>query len=220
MILRLSTALLALSMSSVAVAGTTVVVSNQSSYDVHNLYLSSSSSPSWEADRLGDIVLSTGSTFALAGIECDTYDVKIVDEDGDNCEIKGVPLCTESETWVIDDAALIGCQMETQAAGAATPAAPTAASLQMVNMSDWTITELYLSSSSSSSWGPDQLGATVVTSGGGSFSLSGIACDNYDTRLVDEDGDECVLQGVPLCGGQEQWVVTSEDLLACQMQSQ
>jgi len=216
MTLRLSAALLALSLSPVAAAGTTVVVSNQSSYDVHNLYLSSSSDPSWGADQLGEIVLSTGSTFALAGIECDTYDVKIVDEDSDNCEIKGVPLCTDTETWVIDDSALIGCQMETQA----TTTAASGASLQMVNMSDWTITELYLSSSSSSEWGPDQLGANVVTSGGGTFSLTGIACDSYDTRLVDEDGDQCMLQGVPLCGGSEQWVVTSEDLLACQQASQ
>jgi hypothetical protein len=213
MICQLMTALL--SLSTPAHAGGTVVVSNQSSYEIHNLFLSSSSSPSWEDDKLGQTVLTRGGTFALGGIGCDTYDVKLVDEDGDVCEVKGVPLCEGTETWVIDDSTLIGCQMQTMGSAPAP-----AAMLQMVNYSDWTITQLYLSSSSSPNWGPDQLGSTVVSSGGGSFALGGIACDTYDVKLVDEDSDECILKGVPLCGGQEQWTVTSEDLLACQMASQ
>ena len=217
MVLRLSLALTAALSAPAYAGGGTVVVTNQSSFDIDELYLSPSASPSWEDDKLGDLTLTRGNTFALTGLACDVYDARVIDEDGDTCEIKAVRLCGETQTWVIDDDALIGCQQKTQAASARGPGL---ASLTLVNRSDWTLTELYLSATSRSSWGPDQLGEGVVGAGGGSVALNGIACDSYDVRLVDEDGDECLLSDVALCGGREQWVITSEDLLACQNMSQ
>ena len=42
-------------------------------------------------------------------------------------------------------------------------------------------------------------------------------CDDYDVKLVDEDGDSCVVGGVTLCADSDAWVITDEDLLACQV---
>ena len=111
MTLRTATALFALAVALPALAGANVVVSNQSSFDIHNLYMSSSSDPEWGPDQLGELILGTGTTFTLTDIECDTYDIKIVDEDGDSCVIKAVPMCEDTSVWSIDDASLIGCQL-------------------------------------------------------------------------------------------------------------
>lgn len=101
------------------------------------------------------------------------------------------------------------------AAGAAQAERRSESDVELVNRSDWDIYELYLSPVDDEEWGADQLGEEVIESGG-SFLLYGIPCDDYDVLLVDEDGDECVLEAVDLCGDSEQWVITSKDLLACQ----
>jgi hypothetical protein len=84
------------------------------------------------------------------------------------------------------------------------------------NQSLWSIQQLYLSAVDVQEWGPDQLGEHVIGTGE-SFELSGIPCDDYDVKLVDEDGDECVVGGVPLCGDNDAWVISDEDLLSCQV---
>jgi hypothetical protein len=95
------------------------------------------------------------------------------------------------------------------------PATAFANTVEVSNESDFVITHFHLSPVDEDSWGPDQLGDQVIGSGD-SFSLSGVPCDSYDVKLIDEDGDECVVPGVDICGGDQGWVVTSEDLLECE----
>lgn len=83
------------------------------------------------------------------------------------------------------------------------------------NESEWSIHHFFLSSSADDSWGPDQLGKQVIQSGG-SFTLKNIPCDEYDVKLVDEDGDECEIGGVDICGDDDEWVITDDDLLECE----
>jgi hypothetical protein len=87
--------------------------------------------------------------------------------------------------------------------------------VEFINRSSWDIYELYISASDEDEWGPDQLEDGILESGG-SFLLHSIPCDDYDVLLIDEDGDECVLEEVDLCGDSEQWVITNKDLLACE----
>lgn len=99
----------------------------------------------------------------------------------------------------------------------ATPAlAEFESKVEIRNDSQWSIHNLYLSDVDSEEWGPDQLGEHVIESGGGKFTLTDIPCDAYDIKLVDEDGDECVVAAVPLCVDDNEWVITDEPLLACQ----
>jgi hypothetical protein len=92
------------------------------------------------------------------------------------------------------------------------------AAVKINNKSDWEIHHFYLSSTDDDEWGPDQLGDEVVGTDD-SFTLKSIPCDSYDIKLVDEDGDECVVEDVDICGGAEKWTITNKILLGCQANS-
>jgi hypothetical protein len=93
------------------------------------------------------------------------------------------------------------------------------ATVKVVNKSDWQIDQFFLSSSDDEEWGPDQLGEDVIGTDE-TFELRNIPCDTYDVMLVDEDGDECVVEAVDICGGKESWVITNKILLGCQEASE
>lgn len=94
-------------------------------------------------------------------------------------------------------------------------AAAETSTVSLTNESSWTITEMYLSAVDIEEWGPDQLGEKMIAPGD-SYSLSDVPCDVYDVRLVDEDGDVCVVGGVKLCGADSAWKIGDDDLLDCQ----
>ncbi len=88
------------------------------------------------------------------------------------------------------------------------------ATITVRNRSNWTIMHLYVSPTSGNQWGPDQLGEEVIRSGG-SFTLRNIPCDDYDVKLVDEDGDQCVVNAVNMCNDNSVWTITNELLADC-----
>jgi hypothetical protein len=90
--------------------------------------------------------------------------------------------------------------------------------IHIKNKSDWEIHHFFLSPTEEEKWGPDQLGDKVIASNG-SFELHKVPCDSYDIKLVDEDGDECVVAAVDICASKEGWVIDNEDLLACEAES-
>jgi len=92
----------------------TIKVVNQSKWEIHHLYLSSADDKKWGPDQLGDDVLRTGASFTLTNIDCDKYDIKVVDEDGDECVVENVSLCGEELTWKITDKVLLKCENESQ----------------------------------------------------------------------------------------------------------
>ncbi len=66
----------------------------------------------------------------------------------------------------------------------------TTTSITFNNRSDVTVYYLYVSPSSSSDWGPDQLGSRVLA-GGESFRLNGVPCDtSYDFKFEGPGHDE------------------------------
>ena len=89
------------------------------------------------------------------------------------------------------------------------------ASIKVINQSKWEIHHLYLSSTSDKKWGPDQLGEMTIAKSE-SFTLTNIDCDDYDIKVVDEDGDECVVEEVNLCGDDTVWKITDKILLKCE----
>lgn len=95
------------------------------------------------------------------------------------------------------------------------PAAAKGSKVVIKNKSDWEIHQLFLSPVEDEVWGPDQLGEHVIGTGE-TFELSKVPCDRYDVRLVDEDGDECVVSEVDICGSDQGWVITNDDLLDCE----
>jgi len=90
------------------------------------------------------------------------------------------------------------------------------ATIKIVNNSKWEIHHLYLSPTGDDQWGTDQLGDEVIEANGGSFKLTNIDCDKYDIKVVDEDGDECVVEKVSLCEDATEWKITDKTLLKCE----
>src|SRR5262245_57045214 len=83
------------------------------------------------------------------------------------------------------------------------------------NHSDMSIHHLFLSPIDKEQWGSDQLQDHAIDAGKG-FVLHGVPCDHYDAKLVDEDGEECILGGVDICGQSQTWVITGDALAHCQ----
>lgn len=94
-------------------------------------------------------------------------------------------------------------------------AAADTATVRILNKTSWDIHHFFMSPSDVAEWGPDQLGDHVLASGS-SFTLTDIDCDLWDIRLVDEDGDECIVEQVALCDEDAVWKITDDDLLECE----
>jgi hypothetical protein len=86
-------------------------------------------------------------------------------------------------------------------------------SVTLVNESEYAIYQMFMSPSSEPMWGPDQLGEDVLLPGE-SISLA-VDCDAYDVRLVDDEGEECVLEDVQVCFEDAVWHLTDEELAIC-----
>lgn len=74
------------------------------------------------------------------------------------------------------------------------------ASVRVVNNSGYTIYYLYISPSSSGTWGPDQHGSSVISSGY-SFTVNNIPAGTYDLRAVNSLGDSVYEMGYYMGGG-------------------
>lgn len=188
-------------------------IGNATQWAIHQLMLSPSDQVEWGPDQLGAETIEPGATFLLTGIDCDTYDVKLVDEDDDVCVVGNVDICADEFEWKITSKALLACQ------GFGAPGVDvrrtSEATVTIVNDSAWELEQLFLSPVDERSWGPDQLGADVLTPGE-RLTLTSIQCGTYDLKVVDEDGDVCVLEGVDLCADASVWHLTSRALLDCQ----
>jgi hypothetical protein len=88
----------------------TVKVINQSKWEIHHMFASSSADEDWGPDQLGDEILATGDSLTLTRLPCDTYDVMVVDEDGDECIIDEVDLCRDNSLWRINNRDLLQCE--------------------------------------------------------------------------------------------------------------
>ncbi len=86
--------------------------------------------------------------------------------------------------------------------------------VQFQNTSDWKIHHVFLSSANTVEWGEDQLGETVIGKNQ-SFTLNKIPVGTYDLKIVDEDGDECVLEDQKFTENLKA-DISNENLLKCQ----
>ena len=85
----------------------------------------------------------------------------------------------------------------------------------IVNKSRYAIYQLYLSPSRASRWGRNQLGRKVIRPGD-SYTLHSIPCGLYDIKVVDNDGDSCVITEIAMCRDHTHWDMTNDSLLRCE----
>ena len=91
----------------------TIEVVNESSWDIHHLYVSPSDSDDWGSDQLREDILERGESLELIDIPCDDYDIMFIDEDGDECILEEQTLCRDESIWRITDEELLGCEWDT-----------------------------------------------------------------------------------------------------------
>ena len=93
-------------------------------------------------------------------------------------------------------------------------AAAQARTFTVFNQSHYRINHLYVSPSSYSYWGNDRLGSDVFPPNY-RFDLA-VVPGWYDVKLVDQDGDTCVVNNVDFRDG-ESWTITDGVLVACEL---
>ncbi|MBA3500394.1 MAG: hypothetical protein H0T65_08475 [Deltaproteobacteria bacterium] len=79
------------------------------------------------------------------------------------------------------------------------------ASLAVVNDSDFTIYEIYLTETDNADWGSNLLRGDVLYPD--EELVLGVPCDFYDALVVDEDGVECEVTDLDLCLNDATWVI-------------
>ena len=77
-----------------------LVVSNDSSFEIHEMYVTEIDSPTWGVNLLDRSILFPGQQLEL-GLDCNTYDAMLVDETGASCEIQNIDLCFDDADWII-----------------------------------------------------------------------------------------------------------------------
>ena len=79
-----------------------IAVTNSSSREIINLYLSPVDPESWGADQLGGSVLAPGQSLTISDASCSGNEIKVVAEDKEGCFFYGVVSCSQASTgWNI-----------------------------------------------------------------------------------------------------------------------
>jgi hypothetical protein len=77
-----------------------LLVSNRSDFEIHELYITPVGASTWGDNLLGHDILVPGDQMEL-GLSCGTYDAMIIDETGAVCELDSVDLCFDDADWII-----------------------------------------------------------------------------------------------------------------------
>jgi hypothetical protein len=86
-----------------------VRITNSSRYAIRSIYMSPTSNRYWGPDLLGSQVLVPGYVLTTHPLQAGYYDLKLVDQDGDQCVVRGVSV-DPSSSWTITNAWLVHCE--------------------------------------------------------------------------------------------------------------
>ena len=75
-------------------------VTNDSDFEIHEMYVTDVRSSSWGPNLLDGEILFPGESLTL-GVACGTYDALLIDETNASCEVSNLDLCYENADWVI-----------------------------------------------------------------------------------------------------------------------
>lgn len=92
--------------------------------------------------------------------------------------------------------------------------APTT-SITIVNNSDHEIRHVFLSAPDQNNWGPDQLGSSVISANGGSFTISNVSCNGPSIKVIAEDREGCFFYQVVSCSDNATWTITNSATPDC-----
>jgi hypothetical protein len=87
----------------------TLHLNNASGFDLYHIYLTSSDDGNWGHDLLGSDVLTSPGAVDIVNIVAGEHDLKLVDEDGDDCVRMRVKFFQDKAINITSDW-LIGCE--------------------------------------------------------------------------------------------------------------
>ena len=87
-------------------------------------------------------------------------------------------------------------------------------SVTIVNNSDREIRNVYSSHVDADDWSADLLGDQTIAPGH-SATVSGIACDGQQVKVIGEDQDGCFVSTVVSCGSSGSWSITNDTARDC-----
>jgi hypothetical protein len=90
-------------------ATSVVTLRNATSYAIYELHLAPVDTASWGANLLRGDVLLPGEMTEISVFDCNDYDLRLVDDEGEECVLERIELCFQDEDWVLDDTALALC---------------------------------------------------------------------------------------------------------------
>ena len=107
----LTTLVLAISLQACVITtdDSTLTIDNRSDYAIYEVNVAPIDSTFWGPNLLRGDILYPGDSLDVYDLDCDYYDVRIVDELGAECELYDVDVCFDSAYWVIDNALLSTC---------------------------------------------------------------------------------------------------------------
>jgi hypothetical protein len=153
-------------------------VVNDSSIAVCFMYISPSSSQDWGEDWLGSDTIQPGDEFDFT-VEAGTYDLEARDCDQNVLSTQPGVEVTQDTTWTLSD---LG------------PSDDTAGQyrLAVVNESSFVICAVYISPTTSDSWGENWLGSNSIQAG---MTITfDVAAGTYDLKADDCEGQELLTQ--------------------------
>ena len=86
-----------------------ITIWNASDYVIEYIYVSPSDSNHWGPDLLGGDVLYPDEEITIHNLDCDYYDVMVVDEYHVECVLEAEYLCFDDEVWRITNSTLDHC---------------------------------------------------------------------------------------------------------------
>lgn len=101
----------AIAASAVSAIAAQLTVANSSDYVIHKLFVSPSKSRKWGPDQLGKETIGRAERFTLRNIPDGVYDLKIVDEDDDECIVEDVRIRGDM-MWTLTDTVIENCVEE------------------------------------------------------------------------------------------------------------
>lgn len=160
-------------------------VENRSGSQINEVYVSSANDSGWGQDLLGSNVLASGTRLAVRPRQC-VNDIRVVYANGRAEERRRVNTCNINSV-------VFG-------AGGGAPAARTNnPDFRIVNRSNRTINEIYVSASSSNSWGSDWLGSNTLPPGRFWTITPREGTCVHDIRVVYNDGNATERRRINTC---------------------
>jgi len=168
-------------------AATVEIINDTGGYDIYYIYMSPSWDDSWGDDWLGSDILYSGNSFSF-NVPDDNYDIRLVDEDGDEYIRYGVDV-DGYYGWNVTLADLGEYDYSSSSGYSGGDTVYGDAPVTIYNdTGGYDIWYIYANPSSYTEWGEDRLGSEILYSGNEyTFWVEG--GDYYDIQCEDEDGD-------------------------------